>query len=79
MTLTMIRTKEQLVTALGNGKRLHGHAGSRPSAPWSYEVDGVTVHGNAFHAADKAGLLACVVRHWNHCTYRAKRAPKNTA
>ncbi len=74
----MIRTKEQLVAALGNGKRLHGQAGSRPSAPWSYEVDGVTVHGNAFHAADRAGLLACVVRHWNHCTYRAKHATKAT-
>ena len=75
----MIRTKEQLVTALGNGKRLHGQAGSRPSAPWNYEVDGVTVHGNAVRAADKAGLLVCTVRHWNHCTYRVKRAPKVTA
>jgi len=53
--------------------------GSRPSAPWKYEVDGVTVHGNAVHAADKAGLLACIVRHWNHCTYRAKHVPKATA
>lgn len=75
----MIRTKEQLVTALGNGKRLHGQAGSRPSAPWNYEVDGVTVHGNAVQAADKAGLLVCTVRHWNHSTYRAKRAPKAMA
>ena len=75
----MIRTKEQLVAALRNGKRLHGQMGSRPSAPWKYEVDGVTIHGNAVHAADKAGLLACIVRHWNHCTYRAKRAPRATA
>lgn len=75
----MIRTKEQLVTALGNGKRLNGQAGSRPSAPWNYEVDGVTVHGNAVQAADKAGLLVCTVRHWNHCAYRVKRTPKATA
>lgn len=75
----MIRTKEQLVTALGSGKRLNGHTGSRPSAPWKYEVDGVTVHGNAFHAAENAGLLVCLVRHWSHCTYRAKHAPKAAA
>ena len=75
----MIRTKEQLVTALGNGKRLHGQAGTRPSAPWNYEVDGVTVHGNAVQAADKAGLLVCTVRHWNHCEYRVQRTPKATA
>jgi hypothetical protein len=59
----MIRTKEQLVTALSNGKRLHGQAGSRPSAPWNNEVDGVTVHGNAVQAAEKTGLLVCTVRH----------------
>lgn len=75
----MIRTKEQLVTALVKGKRLHGQMGSRPSAPWKYEVDGVTVHGNAVHAADKAGLLVCLVKHWNHSTYRARHAPKVTA
>ena len=50
----MIRTKEQLVTALGNGKRLNGQAGSRPSAPWNYEVDGVTVHGC------RQGWFACL-------------------
>jgi hypothetical protein len=75
----MIRTKEQLVKALGKGERLHGQMGSRPSAPWKYEVDGVTVHGNAFRAAEKAGLLACLKRHWNHSIYRAKHTSKATA
>ena len=68
----MIRTKEQLIEALGNDKRMHGEMGSRPAAPWKYEVEGVTVHGNAVLAAEKAGLLTCVVRHWNYSTYRAK-------
>jgi hypothetical protein len=68
----MIRTKEQLTQALNGGKRLHGRMGTRPSAPWKYEVDGVTVHGNAFWAAEKAGLLACVVRHWSHASYKSK-------
>lgn len=75
----MIRTKEQLVKALDSGKRLHGQSGTRPSAPWNYEVDGVTVHGNAFRAAEKAGLLTCLVRHWNHSTYRAKHTHKASA
>ena len=75
----MFRTKEQLVKALDNGKRLHGQSGSRTSAPWNYEVDGVTVHGNAFRPAEKAGLLTCLVRHWNHSSCRAKHAHNATA
>ena len=75
----MIRTKEQLVKALGDGKRLHGQTGSRPSAPWKYEVDGVTAHGKAFRSAEKAGLFTFLVRYWNHSTYRVKHAHKATA
>jgi hypothetical protein len=75
----MIRTKEQLMQALASGKRLHGNMNSRPSAPWSYhlstagdEVSRETVHGNAFWAADKAGLLVKVAGNWNFAMYRAK-------
>jgi hypothetical protein len=78
----MIRTKEQLIAALADGGRLIGHMGNRPSAPWSYEVrpgvpgPAVTVHGNAFWAADKAGLLKPILRDWHHCIYRIRSARK---
>jgi hypothetical protein len=71
----MIRTKDQLMAALAGGKLLFGQMGNRPSSPWRYRVDGdvaTTVHGNAFWAAEKAGLLKRVRGDWNYCAYRAK-------
>ena len=75
----MIRTKEQLVKAIDGGKLLNCQSGTRPSAPWKYEVDGVTAHGKAFRSAEKAGLFTFLVRYWNHSTYRVKHAHKATA
>lgn len=74
----MIRTKDDLIAALADGSRLYGCMGTRPSSPWKYTIKAdsepeVVVHGLAFWAAEKAGLITKVRGDWNSAVYRLNR------
>ena len=77
----MIRTKEQLLTALVTAHTVSGHIRNKPSSPWEYSVyfpDGrkEVVHGTAIRAAERAGLIRCVLSNWRTAKYRVARSGK---